>query len=112
MVAALTLAARRLRSRGKSLRLVGLADRHRPVFSLAGGGTPDGEPDRRPRLLEAVGGRVFGAIGRGQRLLEFVRATAQACGAVIARRRPLPLGATVQQAAAAAVAKDPRPGEA
>src|SRR6266545_6763694 len=67
-VASLTLAARRLRGRGKSLRLRGLAERHRSAFSLAAAGAPDREAARGPALPEVIGGGVLGAIEGGYRL--------------------------------------------
>jgi len=96
-VAALTLAARRLRERGKHLRLRGVADHHRSALALAAAG-PQLEADRRRPLLEALGGGALDVAQRGRRLLAFVAGTGRACRDVVARRRRAPLGAFVQQA--------------
>jgi phospholipid/cholesterol/gamma-HCH transport system permease protein len=96
-VAALTLAARRLRERGKRLSLRGVADHHRSAFALAATGTQPEAARRRP-LLERIGGGALMLAERGGRLLEFAAGTARACFDVVARRRRAPLGAFVQQA--------------
>jgi phospholipid/cholesterol/gamma-HCH transport system permease protein len=98
VVAAITLAARRLRGRGKRLHLRGLADHHRAAFALASAGVSSGERVRRLPFLEGVGDRAFALAAGGGRALGFLGNTLRACAAVIARRRPVPFGAFVQQA--------------
>ena len=95
-VAAVTLAARRLRALGKRLRLHGLADQQRSAFALAASG-PQLELARRLPLLEGIGDSAVALVAGVRRLFDFGASLLAACAAVVARRRPLPLGAFVQQ---------------
>jgi phospholipid/cholesterol/gamma-HCH transport system permease protein len=96
-VAAITLAARRLSGTGKQLRVHGLADHHRSAFALA---APGAEPPKARRMsrLEAIGDGVLALLASARRLIDFMDGVLRACGAVITRRRPPPLGTFVQQA--------------
>jgi phospholipid/cholesterol/gamma-HCH transport system permease protein len=96
-VAAITLAARRLLGRGKKLRVQGLADHHRSAFALAAPGA-ELKMARRLPFFEAIGDSVFAFLANAQRLLDFIGGVLRACGAVIARKRPPPLGTFIQQA--------------
>jgi phospholipid/cholesterol/gamma-HCH transport system permease protein len=96
-VAAITLSARRLRGRGKRLRVHGLADHHRSAFALAAPGA-ELKTRRRMPLLEAIGDSVLVFLTKIHRLIDFMGGVMRACGAVITRRRPPPLGTFIQQA--------------
>ncbi|HTE51557.1 MAG TPA: ABC transporter permease [Kofleriaceae bacterium] len=99
VVAAVTLASRRLRGKGKSLVVRGLADHHRAAFGLAAAGSPELKRARRPRLVERIGAGVVGVVTGAEGLLHFGAAIARASGAALLARRHgrLPLGALIQQ---------------
>jgi phospholipid/cholesterol/gamma-HCH transport system permease protein len=99
-VAALSLGARVMERAGKSFTLSGLADHQRAALELL----PAAGPVRRDRTrspgpVEWVGAGVLSVIDRGRALVGLVADTGRESIAVAARRRRLPRGAVLEQAA-------------
>jgi phospholipid/cholesterol/gamma-HCH transport system permease protein len=99
-VAAVSLGSRMMARRGKAYDLRHLGETHQAAFELL----PSWQEDaRRPRrevgIVEMVGDRFYGFGGRARELGRLLGEIARESMAVLARRRKMPAGALVEQAA-------------
>jgi phospholipid/cholesterol/gamma-HCH transport system permease protein len=95
-IAAIEMARRSLRRRGKELELDGVLDHHRAAFELSPEGRAKGQPNRReegPGALERIGDYVLALARTLGDLGLLIGQTLRQSANVISRRRKLPAGA-------------------
>jgi phospholipid/cholesterol/gamma-HCH transport system permease protein len=94
-VAAVSLGSRMLAQAGKGFDLVHLRQHHRAAFELM---PPAAEEERRGEF-ERVGAGLVSAFDRTANVVDLVVDSGKAAVAALTRRRPLPAGSLVDQAA-------------
>ena len=93
-IAAIEMARRSLRRRGKELEVADAHEHHRAAFELAPEGRPKGQPKsgEGPSLLEQIGGYVLALASTIGDLGLLIGQTLRQSANVITRRRKLPAG--------------------